>query len=284
MVISALWLYNFGQNLSSFCFFVGAMLADFSLSSYRRTLTHNHDDNPEWLNRVLGSLAIGLALVGLVLGSVPPENPEYAIWSRFIFNFFENYITATKGISLLLTKLIMTDDNDRTVASFGAIFLIFSILCSTSLQRFFAKAPFVFFGNLSFAMFLLHGTFIRILLQWAVIYILPALVSDALEYNVTEGSITEVELLCESWNCQFTMATLLLAWFGLLAVFCMIWKKYVDVLGIQISTWGEEVVTGKRKVPLNVECLTVFTQFFEKKAGELWSWVENSLIDIKKEQ
>jgi drug/metabolite transporter superfamily protein YnfA len=184
----------------------------------------------------------------------------------------------------LLTKLITTDENDRTVASFGAIFLVFSILCSPSLQRFFAKAPFVFFGNLSFAMYLLHGMFIRIPLQWTVIYILPALVSDAVKYNVTEGSTTAVELLCESWNCQFTMAILLLAWFGLLVVSCIIWKKYVDVLGIQFSTWGEEVVTGKRKVHLNVEYLTVFTQFFKKEAGEPWLWVKNSLIDIKKDQ
>lgn len=284
IVIAALWFYNFGHFLSSFCFFVGAILADFSLSSCRPIFTRNRLDHPQWLNRVLDSWPIGLALLGLVLGSVPPENPEYATWSRVIVNFFHNYITAIKGMSILLTKLIATDDNDRAVASFGAIFLVLSILCSPSLQRFFAQAPFIFFGNLSFAMYLLHGTFIRLPLQWAIIHILPALVSDAVEYIDDGIGATEVELICESWSCQFALAIVLLTWFGLLVVSCMLWKKYVDVLGIQFSTWGEQVVTGKREVHLNVEPLTRFIQYFEKNTREPWMWLENGWTDAKKKR
>ena len=284
MVIFALWFYGFGQYLSSFCFFTGAILADFSVSSYRSMFTPTPDDHPGWRNRVMDSWPIGVALVGLILGSIPPENPEYATWSRVIFNFFENYIAPGEGMFLLLTKLIVTDENDRTIASFGAIFLVFSILCSPSLQRFFAQAPFVFFGNLSFAMYLLHGIFIRVPLQWIVIYILPTLVSDAIEYNVMR-ECTQVELLCESWTSRFVTAMFFLVWFGLLLTSCVVWKTYIDVLGIRFAKWGEDVVTGKKKVPVDVEPLAHFDRYFGKNAGEPWLLSEkNGSIDVKKEQ
>ena len=95
-----------------------------------------------------------------------------------------------------------------------------------------------------------------------------------------------VQLLCESWTCQFTLAALLLVWFGLLLTSCVIWKNYVDILGIQFSRWGEEVVTGKRKVTvIGVEPLARFDRFFEKNAGEPWLWLEkNGSTDVKKEQ
>lgn len=135
------------------------------------------------------------------------------------------FILPSEGMSFLLTKLIATDDNDRTIASFGAIFLVFSIVYSPFLQRFLAQAPFVFFGNVSFVTYLFHDRFIRLPLQWAVIYILPTLVSDAVKYNVTNRGHTEVELLCESWTCRFTMAMLFLVLFGLLLASCVVWKK-----------------------------------------------------------
>lgn len=262
------------------------MLADFSLSSYRPNFTRAPDDRRRWRNRVIDSWPIGLALAGLVLGSVPPESPENAAWSRVIFSFFENYIAPNEGISLILTtKLITPDDIDRTIASIGAMFLVFSILCSPSLQRFFAQAPFVFFGNLSFAMFLLHGLFIRLPLQWAVIHILPVLVSDALEYDVSTDGHVQVELLCESQTSQFITALLFLAWFGLLVASCVVWKKYVDVLGIKFSKWVEDVVIGKRKVPVDAESLARFCRSFEKNAGDPWLCTEkNGSIDVKKEQ
>jgi len=281
-----MWFYFFGQYLSSFCFFAGAMFADFSLSSYRPTSTSNPDDHPGWRNRVVHYWPIALASVGLLLGSVPPENPEYATWSRVIFNFFEKYIAPGEGISTRRTQLIVIDDTDRTIASFGAIFLVFSILCSPSFQRFLAQAPFVFYGNISFAMYLLHGMFIRIPLQWTVIHILPTLVSDALEYDDSKDGDTMVELLCESWTCQFTLAALFLVWFTLLSVSCVLWKNYVDVLGIQFSRWGEEVVTGKRKVAVvDVEPFARFDRYFKKNAGEPWLWLKkNGSINVKKDQ
>ena len=86
--------YKFGKYLGSFCFFAGALLADFSLSSNRPT--DNVSENTSRMRNLFREIwPIGLVLFGLLLGSVPPENPEFSPWSRFIVDFFEEYITAS---------------------------------------------------------------------------------------------------------------------------------------------------------------------------------------------
>jgi len=53
---------------------------------------------------------------------------------------------------------------------------------------------------------------------------------------------------CESAGCRFVVAVSLVVWLAGLLVSCKIWQRYVDVLGIRVSRWAEDVVLGKREV------------------------------------
>ena len=133
----------------------------------------------------------------------------------------------------------------------------------------------MFLGSISFPLFLLHGIFIRLPLQWAVIHILPRLASDAVDRFEIEGVDKEgVELMCHSWSCKFAAAIVFSVWFAMLLGGCLLWKKYVDTFAIWCSRRAEEILMG---MPKEVKPEVVAQNF-----GEPWLWLrENGRTDEK---
>ena len=131
---------------------------------------------------------------------MPPEDQDFVKYSRLVYNFFLNYITAEDGTILFLLGIIV-GDVDRTIGAFAGILLIISILFSPLLQRYLSNRYFLFLGSISFPLYLLHGTFIRIPLQWAIIWVLPRIAPDALEYYWEDRDV--VELRCGQFTCKF---------------------------------------------------------------------------------
>ena len=125
--------------------------------------------------------------------------------------------------------------------------MILSILYSSKLRRFFSFRPFLFLGNLSFALYLLHGTFIRLVLQWTVLQFLPRYVPGVVQYYKDYYDDDVVYLDCSSFFPRIVVCVTYIVWWISLLVTCRIWKKYVDVLGITASRFAEDVVSGKRK-------------------------------------
>ena len=146
---------------------------------------------------------------------------------------------------MLTGELILIAEVHRTIVVSGAIFLIISILNSPALRYFLSRRPFVFLGSISFPLYLLHGTFIRTFLQWAVVLVLPHLSSRALEVRDDE-----CELLCDSLQCKVMASMIYAVWLVLLLAFCRVWKEYVDVLGIQFSRWAEKVILGEKQIEI----------------------------------
>ena len=165
-----------------------------------------------------------------------------------LFGILELYITSFLSISLqkgarpLLVLELMIGQVDRTIGAFGGIFLIFSILFSPGLRKFLSRRYFVFLGSISFPLYLIHGTFIRLPLQWAIVKLLPLLAPNALIYY-EDG---EVALGCGQVQCKFFATIIYVIWLACLLAASKFWKEYVDVWGIKFSRWGEEFALGKR--------------------------------------
>lgn len=137
----------------------------------------------------------------------------------------------------------------RTIAAFGAIFFILSVQFSPNLKRFFSYRAFVFLGSISFPLYLLHGTFIRLPLAWSLFSLIPSLpFLNVLEYTKDSHGDPVIIMECTGFGCKFTATVIFLVWFTVLMMCCRIWKSKVDIIGVHVSKYMEELVTGKRNV------------------------------------
>jgi hypothetical protein len=142
-------------------------------------------------------------------------------------------------------------ETDRTIGAFAGIFLIFSILFSASLRRFLSLPPFVWLGSISFPLYLLHGTFIRLPLAYILFKFLPRFPSLNIIGIVPDWDDIDVIIFhCWAFKCKFVVGVVWTLWLAVLLAFCKLWKEYVDILGVQFSKFAEEVVLGKREVSL----------------------------------
>ena len=124
-----------------------------------------------------------------------------------------------------------------------------SIHFSPGLRRFLSNRVFVFLGGVSFPVYLLHGTFIRIFLTWAFFRFLPALPFLNILHESTDANGDEiVEARCDTMGCRLSALVVLVIWFTFLLTFARLWKSKVDVWAMHISKYTEDVVTGKREI------------------------------------
>ena len=127
--------------------------------------------------------------------------------------------------------------------------MILSILYSPLLRSLLSRRIPVFLGSISFSLYLLHGTFIRLPLTWWLFKFLARYPALHIIYIVMGWEDEEVIIwACESAGCRFVVAVSLVVWLAGLLVSCKFWQRYVDVLGIRVSRWVEDVVLGKREV------------------------------------
>jgi hypothetical protein len=142
---------------------------------------------------------------------------------------------------------LIIGETDRTIGAFGAIMLLLAIMYSPFLKKFLSQRIFVYLGGISFPLYLLHGTWIRIFLTWALYRFLPQFRSlNVAEFLVDVDGETYVWMICDSITCKFVVAVVWCIWLSSLLAFCRIWKEYVDILGVQLSQWAEAVVLGKK--------------------------------------
>ena len=248
-ILTALYFYNSGEFIGPFCFFSGALLADLSLflrDNPPREITLNLFGS-SWERAIYKRWPFGLAFLSYFLATMPPENQDYAAWSRSVYQFFERYITATGGCPRLrLRTLNVLGGTDRVIGAFAGIFLLLAMLYSQPMRNFFSYKYFVFLGSISFPLYLLHGTFIRIPLQLWLLRLLPRVDPHAFHIFWAENH-TNALLICDTISCRFTAAIIYVVWLGCLLIAARLWKSYVDVLGINFSRWAENVISGKQK-------------------------------------
>ena len=120
---------------------------------------------------------------------------------------------------------------------------------SPSLKRFFSNPKFVYVGSISFPLYLIHGTFIRLPLAWGFFRLLPSLPWLHILQETNDAKGEPVILMeCNSFGCISTAAVMYVLWFMVLLMFCRFWKARIDIHGITFSKWAEDVFTGKRQV------------------------------------
>jgi peptidoglycan/LPS O-acetylase OafA/YrhL len=119
----------------------GIILAEMSMSNLATMLAP-----------VSSLLSPPIAILGLVLMSYPSNSPSAAPWSAFLEQFGYNHL----GAHAL----------DRMYGSVGGIMLVGSIIVSPHARAFLSQALFRWLGKVSFAIYLLHGTFMRTIFAW----------------------------------------------------------------------------------------------------------------------
>lgn len=139
--------------------------------------------------------------------------------------------------------------------------MLLSVLYSPLLRSLFSHRIPVFLGSISYGMYLLHGTFIRLPLAWILFKFLPRFPSLEIIHIVPRWEDDDEEVIilgCHSVGCKLIVGIILILWFIALLTTCKLWKKYVDVLGPRFSRWLEDIVLGKKELPDVVAAVSMF--------------------------
>ena len=100
LAIAAVYFFLSSPYMTTFCFFIGALLADLSLhlrASQASTVTPKYASLSQRL--VAEYWPYTLAIFAVLMGSVAPEDPEFEVYSRTIYQFVERTITVVDGTS-----------------------------------------------------------------------------------------------------------------------------------------------------------------------------------------
>ncbi|POS79445.1 hypothetical protein DHEL01_v202149 [Diaporthe helianthi] len=137
-------------------FFFGAFMADLQQLP--------EGSGPAWtsfLSQKSGLAGVRMLLsafflvTGLFIASLPDAHFEWQPWSQSLVNF-------------MLSILPRNPDLPRFSSGLGLDLIIMSIHFSPTVRTLLATKPFLFFGKISFAVYLLHNQFLRSVLCWMV--------------------------------------------------------------------------------------------------------------------
>lgn len=99
--------------------------------------------------------SVTIAILGLFLASFPGEQPEYADWSRFLLQIGQTIFPSGVNIG-------------KRFSALGLDLIVFAIFLSPTTKSILSKRLFLFLGRNSFAVYLCHGTLLRVVLTWMI--------------------------------------------------------------------------------------------------------------------
>ena len=127
-----------------------------------------------------------------------------------------------------LTPLQLIPGELRWAYSFiGSAILIFAIHFSPSLRRIFSHPYAVFFGSISFPVYLIHSFVMRSVLVWVIYGIIPA-GPPVIRYLLNTAAF--------------------LGYLGLVTWLSVLWRDKIDSACVSITQWVEKVMVGKTTV------------------------------------
>jgi len=257
LTANSLWC---GDILGEVPFYTGVLLADMSLLLNDEPLV-----SPRWvgprLQRVQKYWPFILALFGLFLASYPPVDPDLSGWSRFLTRVGHRILHSD---CILHHIFILTSVGERrgefrwAYTQLGAGILIFSIHFSPTLRRIFSFRYAVFFGSISFAVYLTHSFLMRSILTWVMFGLLPRSSEDV------------------GWFAWVIVRSLAFAsFFALLTAISTLWRNRIDRVALFVAQWSEEVLLGKRAVLDSIDgILHKIVQRFTTRQGNSYSGTE----------
>jgi peptidoglycan/LPS O-acetylase OafA/YrhL len=129
-----------------FCCFMGIVLAELSLSEFPRVVAPYS-----------AYLSPPIIVLSLLLMSYPSSYIETASWSTLLRDFAVKYFPEDVQFSL-----------ERAYGSLGGILLVAGIVISPHIRWTLSRPPLLWLGKVSFAIYLLHGTFLRTVFVWVL--------------------------------------------------------------------------------------------------------------------
>jgi peptidoglycan/LPS O-acetylase OafA/YrhL len=277
-IVLAYGFYN-GDLLGEIPFFSGALLADLSL--YLNSA--DAATAPSWSNKfpkfIRDYWAIAMAIFGLTIGSYPAFVPENSWWSRRLTDvgvalFHPNCNSSFPSLHspfLITSSFISCDRFSYHFAGeirwaytfFGAYVLLFAIHFSPGLRRVFSHPIALFYGSISFPLYLIHSFLMRSVLVWVMFGVLPP---------SHEGT---------GWYIWCLMRlTAFLSWFAMITYLSILWRDRIDKISMHAAQWSEEYMLGKKslselihslagtvgRLSLKVESLTNGNGYDEKRS------------------
>lgn len=164
-----------------------------------------------------------LILLGLFVGSYPEGNIHWAAWSRGIDKF----------------RFLFPSDHDgpKRWSSVAWHLIALGFWLSPTLQTIFSNKVFMWLGRNSFAVYLTHGTLLRVVLVRFIYGFSTAAFS--VENPDSEEPINHWIERSQSW---FVWGVAIPLWFGLLYTVAHLWTTYVDSWCAKNTRLLEEVM------------------------------------------
>jgi peptidoglycan/LPS O-acetylase OafA/YrhL len=211
-----------GDLLGEIPFFTGTLLADLAL-----VLSSSHDTvstAEPFLGRYHKYWPTSTAVFALIVASYPTNSPELAAWSRVMIRFGERVFHPD-----CMHLLIQANSGEHRWAFslIGAILLIYAIHYSPALRKIFSWRYAVFFGSISFPVYLIHSFVMRSLLVWVVYGMIP------------ESPVVVRYTL--NWIA-------FLAYFALIIYLSVEWNRVIDSRCGKFTAWLEDIMVGKKSV------------------------------------
>ncbi|KAI1002075.1 hypothetical protein K3495_g6130 [Podosphaera aphanis] len=202
MIELGLSVYFYLANDATFGmqFFFGIFLSDLSQHKPHTNWLAHH----KWISCTLSPLLI---IFGLYLASYPEDKAEWMPWSDLL---------RQKSIFLFPTD----SETPRYYTGIGLIFICLAIHFSNLMKAVLSNKYLLWFGKNSFAVYLLHGTFLRTVLVWMYFGI-----SSPADIIREDGSAERINL---PYPSQARAYLWMPVWIALLYLLANIWTSYVD--------------------------------------------------------
>ncbi|KAJ5958428.1 Acyltransferase 3 [Penicillium vulpinum] len=209
----------------------GVLLSDFS---YHTTLKDWIENNP----RGRKMLTIPLTISALFLASYPGEHPEWAGWSNVMLKASQYIFPPGVNVGKRYTAIAVD-------------MIILAIFFSPSTKNFLSSRLLLWLGKQSFAVYLIHGTMLRVVLCWML-------------YGITgqpwEGpeAATDDPRVWLPIRSPWVVAISIPVWIGLVYLVAALWTAYVDTFCASITQKLERAVfVEDEKTPIPLPAVSI---------------------------
>jgi peptidoglycan/LPS O-acetylase OafA/YrhL len=184
-------------------FFYGMFLSDLAQHPPAQAFISAH----RWVRTVLPTIFITL---GLYLASYPQGGFEWSAWSNYMFRLAP-YITPEGA------------DVPRYFSALGLEFVALGIHLSPGAQDFLASKYLLWLGKNSFAVYLIHGTLLRVVLTWFFYGIVVPPYEE--RFNDQGEKLPPPAMPLLSWQWRLIALPI---WFAIVYYCAHLWTTYVD--------------------------------------------------------
>ncbi|KAJ9610439.1 hypothetical protein H2200_005216 [Cladophialophora chaetospira] len=215
------WSGMLGDPLTGFCCFLGIVLAECNLSNIPRLIApYSPFVSPPTI------------LLSLFLMSYPASYPETAFWSTWLRDIARNYFPVTTlGVV------------ERLYGSIGGVLLIAAIIISPHARWALSRKPLLWLGKASFAIYLLHGMFLRTVFAW-ILHLGQSKVITTKQADDGFGKLVEHYPL--PGTSQRVLATVVMG--VCVAIASHFWNSKLEPVFAKITSKLEGIVSGNAQI------------------------------------